>query len=73
MFREVFVSFPFEILLGYGAMAVICERCGTDVVTPGGRLCLKCEEGPARTPADGLDELDSEDSPDGSSEDKLDP
>ena len=50
------VSFPFEILLGYGAMAVICERCGKDVVTPGSRVCPKCEEESVESPADSLEE-----------------
>ena len=60
------MSFPFEILLGYGAMAAICERCGKDVVTPGRRVCPKCEEDLAQTPAE---KLDGGGDPDASSED----
>jgi len=54
------VSLPIEILLGYGAMAVICERCGTDVVTPGNRVCPKCEENSLKTPDDGLEEIEDD-------------
>ena len=54
------MSFPIEILLGYGAMAVICERCGRDVVTPGSRVCPKCEENSRKTPDDGLEELEDD-------------
>ena len=55
------MSFPFEILLGYGAMAVICERCGKDVVTPGNRVCPKCEEELVEGPADSLEEPEDDD------------
>jgi len=56
------VSFPFEILLGYGAMAVICERCGRDIVTPGSRLCAKCEEDSLKTHDDRVKEELEDDS-----------
>ena len=48
------MSFPIEILLGYGAMVVICERCGKDMVTPGSRVCPKCEADSLKTRDDRL-------------------
>jgi uncharacterized Zn finger protein (UPF0148 family) len=37
------MSFPVEIFLGYGVIAVTCERCGVALVTPGSHLCPDCE------------------------------
>ena len=42
------MTFPFEILLGYGGMALACEHCGALVETPGNRLCAACEEEESR-------------------------
>ena len=50
------MSIPIELFFGYGLMAVICERCGKDVVTPGNRVCPKCEENPVEAPSGSRDE-----------------
>ena len=50
------MSIPIELFFGYGLMAVICERCGKAVATPGSRLCPNCEENPVKAPSGSRDE-----------------
>ena len=57
------MSFPNEILLGYGAMALACELCGMLVETPGNRLCDSCEEEESRRLSGALGETEDEDEP----------
>ena len=58
--REDEVSFPIELLFGYGLVAVICDRCGKAVVTPGSRLCPGCEDEPAEAPSDTPEDLEDD-------------
>ena len=54
------MSFPIELLFGYGLVAVICDRCGKAVVTPGSRLCPGCEDEPAEAPSDTPEDLEDD-------------
>ena len=37
-------SFPFEFFLGYGLLAVVCQRCGADAYGEDGGVCPACGE-----------------------------
>ena len=54
------MSFPIELFLGYGLVAIICDHCGRAVVTPGSRLCPGCEESSVEAPSDGPEDLEDD-------------
>ena len=37
-------SFPFELFLGYGLLAVVCQRCGAEAYGRDSGVCPVCGE-----------------------------
>jgi uncharacterized Zn finger protein (UPF0148 family) len=58
--RCALTGLPFELFLGFGLLAVVCERCGTAVSANEGMLCPECGEQVEDVPPEDLREGDDD-------------